>query len=352
MHRYVEVAVIGAGQAGLAIGYYLKKSGLSFVLLDESEKVGDVWRKRYDSLILFSPRKYSSLPGLALPGNPGGFPSKDELADYLETYADHFSIPIHLETKVEKLEKAGEDFRIETSKGEWRANQVVVATGPFQKPFIPQIKKDIPESICQLHSSEYQSPSQLSEGNVLVVGGGNSGAQIAAELSETRNVSISTGHELIFIPREIWKRSIFWWLDVTRLSKVSVESKLASYLQKTEPVIGMELKKLIERKQVQVKERTVSLQGQEVIFEDGTTWQTDNIIWATGFQSDYSWIDIPGVIDHHHKPVHQRGISPVEGLYFLGLPWLSRVGSAQLNGINYDASQVINHLKKSSRLNR
>jgi putative flavoprotein involved in K+ transport len=332
LNKNVDVLVIGAGQAGLAMGYYLKQSNQTFRLIDSSKRIGDVWRNRYDSLVLFSPRRYSALPGLALSGDPEGFPSKDEIANYLEAYASFFSIPVSLDTKVERLEKMGDKYKAITSEGEWIANKIVIATGPFQKPFIPKIQGDLSKSVYQLHSTDYQRPSQLPAGNVLVIGGGNSGAQIATELSQSRKVYISTGHDIVFIPLKLLKRSIFWWLDTFRLSKVSVDSILAKYLQKTEPVIGMELKRLIECNQVEGKERTESFQGQEATFRDGTKIRVDNIIWATGFQFDYSWIDIAGVVDQQKKPIHERGISPVKGIYFLGLPWLSRVGSAQLNG--------------------
>jgi putative flavoprotein involved in K+ transport len=345
LNKNVDVLVIGAGQAGLAIGYYLKKTKYSYILVDATEKIGDVWRNRYDSLVLFSPREYSALPGLAMSGDLKGFPTKDELADYLEGYAKHFSIPVSLNTKVDKLEKTGDSFRAITSQGEWTAQKIIIATGPFQKPFIPKVEGNLSHDIFQLHSSKYRKPSQLPEGNVLVIGSGNSGCQIAAELSQRRNVYISTGHEIVFIPQKFLKHSLFWWLDVLRLSKVSVDSKFAKHLQKTEPVIGLQFKKLIENGKVQVKERTISFEGQEAVFKDGTKIKVDNIIWATGFSYDFSWIDIPGVIDTQKKPIHQRGISSVKGIYFLGLPWLSRVGSAQLNGIGYDAKQLYKHLK-------
>lgn len=347
MSNNVDVLVIGAGQAGLAMGYYLKQSKLSFVLVDDSERIGDVWRKRYDSLVLFSPRAYSSLPGLDLPGDSKGLPSKDEMANYLETYAKHFSIPICMDTRVEKLEQIDDKYRAVTSNGNYIAKNIVIATGPFRKPFIPEIQGKLSEKVLQLHSSEYRRPSQLPDGTVLVVGAGNSGSQIAAELSHTRKVYLSTGHELILIPHRILNRSIFWWLNVTLLSKVSADSKMAKFLQKNEPVIGKELKPIIESGKVQVKERTLSFNDREITFNDQSKIMVDSIVWSTGFQIDFSWLNIPGVLDQNKQPIHQRGISSKKGIYFLGLPWLSRVGSAQLNGIGHDAKHLYKHLKKS-----
>lgn len=345
MKKNIDILVIGAGQAGLAIGYYLKQTKHSFVLVDAVRRIGDVWRNRYDSLILFSPRRYSALPGMALPGDPAGFPTKDEMADYLETYANYFAIPVHLHTKVERLESLDDTYQAATSQGDFMAQNVVIATGPFQKPFIPKLPGALSENIHQIHSSEYRRPSQLPEGPVLVIGAGNSGAHIAAELSNSRKVYLSVGHEIVIIPRQIWKRSIFWWLDISRLSRVSVGSRLAKFLQKTEPIISMELKPLIASGKLHVKERAFSFHEKEIAFTEGTKISVDSIIWATGYQFDFGWVDIPGVLDEQAKPIHQRGISPVKGIYFLGLPWLYRVGSAQLNGIGFDARYLYELLR-------
>jgi putative flavoprotein involved in K+ transport len=215
-----------------------------------------------------------------------------------------------------------------------KAKNVVIATGPFHKPFIPNIPGIRSSGLFQIHSSEYRNPLQIPDGPVLVVGGGNSGTQIAAELSSSRSVSLATGHEIVFIPRRILKRSILWWLRVTGLYRVPNHSRFANVLKKREPVIGLELQSLVKSGKVKILDRIQSLEDHEI----------NSIIWATGFQYDYSLIHIQGVLDSHHKPIHHRGISPVKGIYFLGLPWLSRVGSAQINGVGYDAKYLSKNL--------
>lgn len=337
LDRNVDVLVIGAGQAGLAMGYYLKDLPLSFALLDANPRVGDTWRTRYDSLVLFTPRTYSALPGLKLSGDPAGYPGKDELADYLETYADHFDLPVHLNTSVQRLERAQDGFHVLTNQGTYQAKQVVIATGPFQKPFIPNLQGTISDDVYQTHTAFYTNPSQLKPGPVLVVGAGNSGVQIAAELCEERDVYLSIGKKMKIMPSVILNRSLFWWFDVLGLSKATVDSTVGKILSQNDPIIGTEIKPLLKQGKVKSRGRAQSVRGREVQFADGQTCTVDNIIWATGFEYDHRWIDVPGVIDNHGSIVHERGVTKVKGLYFLGLPWQYRRGSALLLGVHQDA---------------
>lgn len=346
MAENVDVVVIGAGQAGLAAGYYLKQTNLSFVLLDSSARIGNSWRSRYDSLVLFNPRSFCALPDLNLTGDPNGSPTKDEFADYLESYAAHFSLPVRLQTCVKKIKKLADKFQVTTAEGKWIAGKVIVATGPFQKPVIPKIRYELPKDVLQLHSSEYKRPSQLQEGPVLVVGGGNSGSQLAVELADKREVIISTGHRMFFLPQMIGGRSFVWWLEALRFSNVSVNSKLAKYIQIAEPVIGFQLKKLIKTGHVLLKKRTMGFDGKHAIFQDGTSVAVNNVIWATGYTQDYSWIDIQKAVNQRSEPIHQKGISQAAGLYFLGLPWLSAMNSSQINGISKDAKRIVKYIKE------
>ncbi|WP_079909384.1 NAD(P)/FAD-dependent oxidoreductase [Paenibacillus sp. 32352] len=342
--KQFDVIVIGAGQAGLAMGYYLSQKRLSYLLIDSKDRIGEVWRSRYDSLVLFTPRSHSSLPGYRMEGDPDGFPTKDEVADYLERYAHKFSIPLQLQTKVTHLRKKGDAFELITTKGAYLANKVIIATGPFQKPFLPEGAENISSSVVQLHSSEYRNQNQLKEGAVLIVGGGNSGAQIAYECSLSREVTLSVSKPLKFLPVRLWNKSIFWWFDKLGLSKATTDSLLGRILRQNEPVIGKELRSRIAVGKVTLKPRAASFSQDEVLFEDDSKLSVNNIIWATGFRPDYSWIEIRGVVSTGGFPVHKRGVSEVPGLFFLGLPWQYRRGSALIGGVAQDAQYVSEQL--------
>ncbi|MFC0215773.1 flavin-containing monooxygenase [Paenibacillus chartarius] len=346
METDVDVLVIGASQTGLAAAYYLKMTNANFVVVGREKRVGDVWRKRYDSLVLFTPRRYSSLPGLTLEGEQDGYAAKDEIAEYLERYVQRFDLPVRLETEVRSLTKEQGIFRIQTSGGEWRARNVIVATGPFQKPRIPEFAASIDKDLVQLHTSEYLNPSDLQEGSVAVVGAGNSGAQIAVELSKDRDVLLSVGHKMKFLPLKAFGKSMFWWFDKLGMLEATIHSAFGHLISRQpDPIFGLELRSLIREGRVEVKPRATRVQDQTVIFEDGSKAQVRNLIWATGFRSDYSWIKIPDVLDGKGKPVHIRGVSRIDGLYFLGLPWQYRRGSALIGGVGRDAEYVINHIR-------
>jgi putative flavoprotein involved in K+ transport len=349
-----DVLIIGAGQAGLAMSYYLDQTNLTFRVVDANTRIGDSWRNRYDSLTLFSSRAYSSLPGLKLPGKQSEFPHKDEIADYLENYAGIYSFPILLSTKVERLEKQNEGFIAYTSKGVFKTKQVVVATGAFHLPSIPRILGRISEDVFQIHSHDYKNPKQVPDGATLIVGGGNSGAQIAAELARKQKVMLSTGHKISFVPKKIFGRSLFWWLDILGILKVPVKSRFAKFLQDKEPIIGNDLKLFLENGKVELRDRLISFNGNVAEFINGTTAHVRNIVWATGYKLDFRWISIPDVLDNDGNVRHERGVSQINGLYFVGLPWLYRRGSAQLSGVGLDceyiSEKVIASLKENAGL--
>ncbi|GAB3797641.1 flavin-containing monooxygenase [Virgibacillus kimchii] len=337
--------VIGAGQAGLAMGYYLKQFNHSFLMLDKNQKAGEIWDKRYDSLVLFTPRLFSSLPGLELNGDPQGFPSRDEISQYLKDYVETFELPIKYDTDVTRVRKKDSIFHISTEHMEIKAENIIIATGPFQKPRIPAFANELSNEIVQFHSSEYQNHTQLKEGNVLVVGGGNSGAQIAAELSEIKKTYLSTSQRLTFLPLTIRNKSIFWWFNKLGILKATSNSFYGKLIQKRgDPIFGLELKHAIRNGDVVIKNRSMDGKEDKVIFRDNTFLDVQNIIWATGFIFDYSWLNVSGVLDEKDKPIHNRGITNIKGLYFLGLPWQYRRGSALLLGVGGDAEYLMNHI--------
>lgn len=338
-----EVIIIGAGQAGLAIGYYLAQAKVSFTILDRSKKVGDVWRQRYDSLKLFTPRMYCSLPGLKLEGDPNGFPSKNEIADYLENYSIKFNLPIQHNTTVTNLSRSDGLFEVETDKDIYTAKKVIVATGTFHKPYIPEFSKNILTDTVQLHTSSYKNATQLRNGTVLIVGAGNSGAQIAVELANSHKVTLSTHPSRLKYLTTILGKDISWWGDTLGLYKISGTSWLGKYICKVirsgrRPIRGFKLKHLLEENVITLKPKVKIFEDQQVVFEDGQTETYDNIIWATGFTPDYSWININLHKDSKGYPMLKEGESNIAGLYFLGLLCEPGILSGSINFISNDAN--------------
>ena len=221
-----DVAVIGAGQAGLAIGYFLAQQGRRFVILESADSVGSAWRNRWDSLVLFTPRRYDSLPGLAFPGDSDGYPNRDEVIAYLEQYAASYELPIEINSRVRSLTKKDGRFVVESSDRRIEADQVVVATGPFQVPNMPAVAGQLEPDVFQIHSAYYRTPSDVPEGDVVVVGGGNTGFQIAKELSASHNVQLAIGSRQTPLPQRILGRDLFWWL--TKLGVLEKNGRLAN----------------------------------------------------------------------------------------------------------------------------
>ncbi|HEX3267395.1 MAG TPA: NAD(P)/FAD-dependent oxidoreductase [Gaiellaceae bacterium] len=339
-----EVVVIGAGQAGLAIGYFLKRQGARFTILDRAHSIGSAWRERWESLTLFTPRRYDGLPGLPFPGDPDGYPSRDEVIAYLERYSREFELPIELGSAVHRLTADGGRTPLETDGRTITADQVVVATGPFQAPLVPELAGQLDSEVFQVHSTGYLRPDQIPEGTLLVVGGGNTGFQIAKELSASHRVCLSVGSRQTPLPQRIFGRDLFWWLTKSRLLATTVESRLGQRLQHRETLIGSSPRAL-ERHGVELKPRAVSASGRVVRFADGSELEVDAVIWATGYRPDYSWIDLP-VFDPEDRIRHRRGVTDVPGLYFLGLTWQYTRGSALLGWVNDDAEYIAERIER------
>ncbi|HEX5468002.1 MAG TPA: NAD(P)/FAD-dependent oxidoreductase [Gaiellaceae bacterium] len=338
-HGDYEVAVVGGGQAGLAMGYYLARQGRSFVILERGDSLAPAWRERWDSLTLFTPRRYSGLPGLSFPGDPDGYPTRDEVIEYLERYAETFELPVELGSEVRRLRSENGRFILELDGRTIAAGQVVVATGPFQKPRVPGLAEALDPGVWQAHSTGYRRPSDVPEGTVLVVGGGNTGFQIAKELSATHTVLLAVGSRQSPLPQRIAGRDLFWWLTKTRVLSTTVESRLGSRLQYRDTLIGSSPRELRRRYGVALKPRASAASGRTVTFEDGSQIDVDAVIWATGYRPDYSWIDLE-VLDSGGRLHHRRGVTDVPGLYFLGLTWQWTRGSALIGWVKDDAEFI------------
>jgi putative flavoprotein involved in K+ transport len=339
----VEVIVVGAGQAGLAIGFYLARQGRRFMILEAADAVGAAWRHRWDSLALFTPRRYDGLPGVGFPGDPDGYPTRDEVVAYLAAYAEVQQLPVIVDSAVQSLSPIDGGFRLECRGRTLVADQVVVATGPFQLPFTPELAGQLPPGVVQMHSTSYRHPGDVPAGTVLVVGGGNTGFQIATELTGTHSVHLSVGSRQTPLPQRIWRRDLFWWLTKTGLLKTTVDSRLGRRLSEQEALIGSSPRQL-RRLGVDVHPRAVSVSGDTVGFADGTEVRVDAVVWATGYQPDYSWIDAP-VLDSGGRVRHHRGVTDVPGLYFLGLYWQHTRGSALLGWVKDDAEYLATRIQ-------
>ena len=343
-----DVVIIGGGQAGLALGYHLARQGRRFVILEAASEPAAAWSARWDSLKLFTPARYDSLPGLPFPGDLDRYPGRDEVVDYLAAYARHFALPVELNSRVKAVRRHGDRYVIQLAERAYEAEQVVIATGPFQTPFVPPLAADLERDVVQFHSVEYRYPDALPEGPVLVVGGGNTGFQIAAELAATRAVHLSIGSRQMPLPQRLLGRDLFWWLEATRLMRRTVDSRIGRRMKDRDTLIGSNPRGL-RRLGVEIHGRTTAASGSEVSFADGTRGSFATVIWATGFTLDHSWIDAP-VFDDDGRVQHERGVTASPGLYFLGLPWQHTRGSALLGWVKDDVEYLAAQIESLARL--
>jgi putative flavoprotein involved in K+ transport len=348
--RY-DVVVIGAGQAGLAVGHFLARQGRRFVLLEAADSVGAAWRTRWESLRLFTSRRYSALPGLAFPGDPNGYPSRDEVIAYLANYAAVFDLPVELNSAVRSLTRADGRFVIELDDRRLIGDQIVVATGPFQRPAVPAFAAELASDVFQTHSTGYMRPRDVPEGAILVVGGGNTGYQIAEELSATHRVLLAIGSRQKPLPQRLLGRDLFWWLTKTGLLDKTVESRTGRRLRDRDTLIGSSPRRLTRRYRVELKPRVAGATDRTISFADGSKVDVDGVIWATGYRADHSWIDLP-VFDSAGRARHRRGVTDVPGLYFLGLSWQHTRGSALLGWVKDDAEFIAKQIANTASTGR
>ncbi|MGD8321194.1 MAG: NAD(P)/FAD-dependent oxidoreductase [Gemmatimonadota bacterium] len=353
----VETVVIGGGQAGLSVGYHLaRKDHGPFVILEARERVGDVWRERWDSLRLFTPAGFSGLDGMPFPGDRHAFPTKDEMGDYLEAYAARFELPVRTGTRVERLTRSGERYLVTAGDRRFEADNVVVAMADYQKPKIPGFAEQLDPRIVQIHSADYRNPGQLREGPVLIVGAGNSGAEIAMELARSHRVWMSgrdTGQMPFriggFLGRLVLVRLVLRGLFYRVLTVDTPWGRRfrRKILHHGGPRIRTRARDL-ERAGVRWVGRTAGVENGLPLLESGDVLDVANVVWCTGFHAGFDWIDLP--VFEEGDPMHDAGIVPSHpGLFFVGLFFLHALSSAMIHGVGRDAERVADAVVRRER---
>ena len=342
MIEHFDILVIGAGQAGLATGYHLSQRGVAFALLDQGSRIGNSWRERYDSLVLFSSRAYSALPGLPLMGDPAGYASKDEVADYLEHYARTMSLPVRLNTDISSLARADSGYVAQTGTGEkLTATSVIIATGPFQAAVVPAFAEKLSGDVAQFTGATYRRPDQLPPGRVLIVGDGATGRQLSVELVADREVSLSSGSFRLVVPQRFLGRDIIAWFEKTGALRDDKESLHGRFVRLFDPIPDWDLRlSVLRRAGVKVVKRATDANGDSIRFADGTTAKFDAVIWAIGYRDHSSWLHIPEAVNARGNYAEKRGISPVPGLFHIGRDWQNNRASALLTGVGNDAAGI------------
>lgn len=350
MDESYDTVVIGGGQAGLACGYYLKQNERRFVILDGSKRVGESWRKRWDSLRLFTPAKFDALPGMQFPAYGQAFPTKDQAADYLELYTSYFKLPLRLNTRVKKMVSDDQHYNIETENITYHSRNVVVTTGAYQTEFIPEFARELDPNIKQFHSGEYCNPMQIAEGKTLVVGAGNTGAEIALELAKNEHEVWLSGRDVGSLPamklgKFLNGRPYWWFINNVMTIDTPVGRKMRDAIRHHGAPLIRNSRDEIKKAGVHTIGRIVGVADGEPVFQDNSTFHPGTIIWATGYRPNYSWMDL-SVFGEDGFPVHERGISlKAEGLYFSGLSFQTGLTSALMGGSGRDAKYITEHLR-------
>ena len=345
----VDTVVIGAGQAGLSIGYHLARQGRHFVILESHEHVGDSWRMRWDSLRLFSPARFDGLDGMPFPASPHGFPHKNEMADYLEAYVERFPLPVRTGMRVTSLTRSGDRYVVTASGSRFEADNVVVAMASYQRPKVPEFARDLDPSIVQMHSSDYRNLAQLRPGGVLVVGAGNSGAEIALEAARGGHETWMSGRDVGYVPFRIGSRLARWFLlralfrglfhRVLTLDTPMGRKARPKMIGKGAPLIRAKPNDFAAAGVNRVG-RTARVEAGRAVLEDGRTLDVANVVWSTGYHPGFSWIELP-VFGADGEPAHDRGVVRGEpGLYFVGLHFLYAMSSGMIHGVGRDASHI------------
>jgi putative flavoprotein involved in K+ transport len=343
----VQTVIIGGGQAGLSVGYYLARQGLPFVILEANPRIGDTWRTRWDSLRLFTPARFDGIAGLPFPAKAHSFPTKDEMADYLEGYAARFKLPVRTGVRVDRLSRAGDRYVVAAGDLRFEADNVVVAMATYQRPRVPAFAAELDPGVVQLHSSAYRNLSQLRKGGVLVVGAGNSGSEIAVEAARAGYPTWMSGRDTGHVPFRIEGKAgryllpllfrLFFHRILTVDTPIGRKAR-PKIVAKGAPLIRVKPKDLAAAGVERVP-RTVAVKNGLPVLEGGRVLEVANVVWCTGFHPGFSWIDLPVLQDG--EPVHYRGVVAGEpGLYFVGLHFLYALSSTMIHGIGRDAEHI------------
>ena len=351
MTQHFHTIVIGGGQAGLSVGYHLARRELPFVILEAHQRVGDGWRQRWDSLRLFSPARFDGLDGMRFPASSHYFPTKDEMADFLESYARKFNLPVRTAVRVDGVTRKDGGFEVTAGSERFLADNVVVAMASYQKPRVPAFAAELDSKIMQMHSVEYRRPSQLQQGGVLLVGAGNSGSEIAMEATRNGHEVWMAGRDVGHVPFRPEKLAgrflvpIVFRILFHRVLTVDTpmgRKARPKMMSEGTPLIRVKPKDMAAAGIHRVPRMTGVKDGRPML-EDGTVLEVTNVIWSTGFHPGFDWIKLP--VHGDHEPQHEGGIVPTEpGLYFVGLHFLYSMSSSMIHGVGRDAERIVKHL--------
>lgn len=342
----IHTMIVGGGQAGLAAGYYLSRANKEFIILDENPLAGDTWRTRWDSLRLFTPSHMNNLPGMKFPKPNLYFPSKDETADYLEAYAREYNLPIRYGMKVDSLSRNGEGYHISAGEASFNAKNVIIATGAFHNPYVPLFASEVGQDVIQMHSSDYRNPKNITGQTVVVVGAGNSGAEIAIDLARAGKKVWLAGRDVGRIPISelgtiLGGRPLKWFARHILTLKTPLGRKMKARVFDHGAPLGGTKREYVASAGVEFAPRVTGVKDGNLYLEDGRSLPADAIIWATGFHPDYKWIKLP-IFNEKGVPRHTRGmVEETPGLYFLGLPFQTGLTSSLLNGVGEDAKYIV-----------
>lgn len=371
--RTVDVVIVGAGESGLAAAYHARAAGLSAVTLEAADVAGSAWLDRYDSLVLYTPRRFSALPGLAMPGRPNGFPTRDEVAAYLGSYAERMGFDIAYGQTVRRVSMAGggrvsrgggarttagdgarTDLVVTTPHGRWRAPAVILCTGGCRQPIVPDFAAQLPADVVHVHSGRYRNPAQLPGRRVLVVGAGNSGAQLSVELANAgRDVTIAIGHPPRYVPLTILGRSVFCWGETLGFNYIGPTNPLVRWTFGTgEVIMGFELRDALRQERIRSAGRVLGHDARHGFLAADPSGAAeaighfDAVVWCTGFRPDHRFVTIDGALGPDGQLRQKGGVADVPGLYVLGLPWMRSRVSELIGGVGRDAAWIVRRVKQ------